>query len=96
MALVPFMAAAEAALVTATFAPAAEIPLSGAIDPHGLLVADVNKDGVRDVVTANQDSNNVSVLLGRGDGTFAANANYPATGRGAWPSRTSTVTITPT
>lgn len=80
MALVPFMAAAEAALVTATFAPAAEIPLSGAIDPHGLLVADVNKDGVRDVVTANQDSNNVSVLLGRGDGTFAANANYPVDG----------------
>ena len=33
-------------------------------------MGDVNRDGVPDVVTANEESYNVSVLLGRGDGTF--------------------------
>ena len=34
-------------------------------------MADVNHDGLPDLVTANFRSNDVSVLLGRGDGTFA-------------------------
>ena len=33
---------------------------------------DVNGDGKLDLVTANSDSNNLGVHIGRGDGTFAA------------------------
>ena len=35
-------------------------------------VGDFNGDGASDLVTANSDDNSVSVLLGQGDGTFAA------------------------
>src|SRR5439155_15868356 len=42
-----------------------------------LTVADVNRDGSLDLVTANANSQGVSVLLGRGDGTFlATNEEY--------------------
>jgi hypothetical protein len=40
--------------------------------PQALAVADVNGDGVGDVLTANADSDDISVLLGQGDGTFVA------------------------
>jgi hypothetical protein len=42
-------------------------------------VADVNLDGIADIVVANNLGNCVSVLLGLGDGTFASPATY-ATG----------------
>ena len=38
--------------------------------PYGLAVADLNGDGKPDIVTANYRDDNVSVLLGNGDGTF--------------------------
>ncbi len=38
---------------------------------------DFNGDGKLDVVVANASSNNVSVLLGNGDGTFQAPVDYP-------------------
>jgi hypothetical protein len=38
--------------------------------PYALAVADFNLDGVPDVVTANYLSNDASVLLGVGDGSF--------------------------
>ncbi len=34
-------------------------------------VSDLNRDGKLDIVAVNSDSNNISVLLGNGDGTFA-------------------------
>ena len=37
---------------------------------------DVNGDGKLDVVTSNDDSNNVSLLLGNGNGTFNAATTY--------------------
>jgi hypothetical protein len=41
--------------------------------------ADLNRDGILDLVTANGGStNNLGVLLGNGDGTFKAAANFPA------------------
>ena len=40
--------------------------------PYSLDVADVNHDGVPDIVTTNHVANTVSVLLGNGNGTFAA------------------------
>src|SRR6516162_9485063 len=38
---------------------------------------DFNGDGIPDLATANQGSNDVSVLLGNGDGTFQAPINTP-------------------
>lgn len=40
--------------------------------------ADFNKDGVLDLVVANQNSADVSVFLGKGDGTFNQAVTYPA------------------
>ncbi len=49
--------------------------------PGWAAVADFNKDGKLDVVTANSGSGNSSILLGNGDGTFqpATNVSVPGT-----------------
>jgi hypothetical protein len=39
-------------------------------------VADFNGDGVPDLAVGNENSNNVSVLLGNGDGSFQAAWNF--------------------
>lgn len=39
-------------------------------DPISIAIADVNKDTFLDIITANSGTNNVSVFLGKGDGTF--------------------------
>ena len=46
-----------------------------------MAVADLNHDGIPDLVIANEGdefvtSNDVSVLVGRGDGTFAAERRF--------------------
>ena len=41
-------------------------------------MGDFNGDGKPDLAVANSGSNNVSVLLGNGDGTFQAAVNYAA------------------
>ncbi len=46
--------------------------------PQSVAVGDFNGDGVQDLAVANFGSNNVSVLLGNGDGTFRAAVNYGA------------------
>ena len=43
-----------------------------------VVVGDFNADGKQDLATANFGSGNVSVLLGNGDGTFAAKVDYAA------------------
>ncbi|MBZ5599656.1 MAG: VCBS repeat-containing protein [Acidobacteriia bacterium] len=59
-----------------TFQP----PVSYAVDKAGLLlsiaVADLNGDGVEDLAVINSCSADVSVLLGKGDGTFLKAVNY--------------------
>jgi glucose/arabinose dehydrogenase len=43
---------------------------------HGITSADFNGDGRLDIATANAGSNNISVLLGNGTGTFAPTTNF--------------------
>ncbi|MBC8353202.1 MAG: VCBS repeat-containing protein [Planctomycetes bacterium] len=56
-----------------TFSEPVFVPLPGGESPVAIRVVDLNDDGHADVVTANQNSNDVSVLLGGGDGTFPSN-----------------------
>jgi hypothetical protein len=60
-----------------TFGPAVSVE-PGPIVPY-LAVADFNRDGKLDLMTANNDTGNISVLLGNGDGTFQPPLNHPAT-----------------
>jgi hypothetical protein len=53
-----------------------------ATGPYGVGVGDFNNDGTDDLAVANEVSGSVSVLLGRGNGTFQTHVDYP-TGSGA-------------
>ena len=46
--------------------------------PNSVAIGDLNGDGDPDLAVANMDSNNVSVLLGNGDGSFLSAVNYGA------------------
>jgi hypothetical protein len=46
---------------------------------RGLVLADLNGDGLLDVAVTNYSSGDVSVLLGRGDGTFEPQRRFDAT-----------------
>jgi len=60
-----------------SFAPVPGSPFAVGEGPQSVAVADVNGDGVPDIVTANAGSNDVTVLLGNGDGSFAPAAGSP-------------------
>jgi hypothetical protein len=51
-------------------------PMSIGTTPTYTVSGDFNNDGNADVAASNPPSNTVSVLLGHGDGTFDATANY--------------------
>ncbi|HET9503538.1 MAG TPA: FG-GAP-like repeat-containing protein [Hymenobacter sp.] len=72
--------AAHAQTPAATFAPVAIYGTGSS--PRGIAVADVNGDGKPDLLTTNSGSNDVSVLLGNGNGTFQAATTY-GTGGGS-------------
>ncbi|GIW41059.1 MAG: hypothetical protein KatS3mg076_1636 [Candidatus Binatia bacterium] len=61
--------------VPSAFAPSVELPAGPAAS--AVVVADVDKDAARDIVVANADSDDVSVLFGNGDGTFGSPSNFP-------------------
>lgn len=54
-----------------TFVGPINSPVLG-LDPGGIAAADFDLDGMVDVVTSNQDSGNLSVLPGLGNGSFGA------------------------
>jgi hypothetical protein len=60
-----------------TFGPPRTFPVGQG--PSAVVVADLNGDGIPDLVVANQFDYDVSVLLGNGDGTFQAQRTF-ATG----------------
>jgi hypothetical protein len=55
-------------------------PLGAGDVPQSIAVADLDGDTVPDLVTANSLSDDVSVLLGNGDGTFRPAAFFAVTG----------------
>jgi hypothetical protein len=58
------------------FATAVNFPTGSA--PEAVTVGDFNGDGKSDLAVANYDSDNISVLLGFGNGTFLSAGNYPS------------------
>ena len=56
------------------FSGASGSPFLAGSNPLGLVVADLDGDGVPDIATANSNSNNLSVLLGSGSGSLTAAA----------------------
>jgi hypothetical protein len=54
-----------------TFQPAQSVsPGVQGAEPYGIAIADFNGDGHQDLVLNNAYTDNVSILLGNGDGTF--------------------------
>jgi hypothetical protein len=70
-------------LLAAAFKGAATFPAH--LAPSAVVVADFNGDGNLDIAIANRSSNDVSILLGKGNGTFNTTVNYSA-GAGTDPS----------
>lgn len=65
---------------TGQFTPLAGSPFampSGALGPGSMVSADFNGDGRADLAIANRTTNNVTVLLGRADGTFEEATGSP-------------------
>jgi len=65
--------------VKTTFTPGSDTNFLAFRQRRDLTLADFNRDGIPDVVVTNYDSGDVSVLLGRGDGTFQAQRRFNAT-----------------
>ena len=62
---------------------ATAVPYDVGTTPISIVSADFNRDGKLDLAVANSASDNVSILLGNGDGTFATAVDY---GAGSSPS----------
>ena len=45
-------------------------------DPYCVAIGDFNGDGKADIATASATANNVSILLGNGDGSFGAKTDF--------------------
>ncbi len=56
--------------ITPSFSPGPGSPFAVGTGPVAVAIGDLNRDGIPDMVVANQGSNNVSVRLGTGGGDF--------------------------
>jgi uncharacterized protein (DUF2141 family) len=59
------------------FTAASGSPITVGSGPSGVALGDLNSDGKLDLVVSNSTSNNVTVLLGNGDGTFTVAVGSP-------------------
>ncbi|WP_089717731.1 FG-GAP repeat domain-containing protein [Candidatus Entotheonella palauensis] len=59
-----------------TFEAHPQSPFSVGREPNQVIIADLNADGSLDLATANGTTDNVSVLLGQGDGSFLVEQGF--------------------
>jgi uncharacterized repeat protein (TIGR01451 family) len=64
---------------SASFTSATGSPITVGNGPFAIAVGDFNGDGIQDLAVANGGSSSVTILLGKGDGTFTAAAAPPGT-----------------
>jgi hypothetical protein len=69
---------------TVTFRDANGSPVAAGSSPRTLAAGDFNGDGKLDLAVVNAGSNNLTILLGNGDGTLTPAASSPATGTSPW------------
>jgi hypothetical protein len=62
-------------LMSVVFAPASSISLGTQSKPFAVITADVNNDGIPDIITANKNGS-IDIMLGNGNGTFQAPENF--------------------
>jgi hypothetical protein len=67
---------------SALFSSTTQTPATGT-KPFAIAAGDFNHDGIPDLAVANSGADTVSVLLGKGDGTYQPQATY-AVGNGAY------------
>ncbi len=60
-----------------TFAPEVDYSVGSSSEPMWITAADLNNDGTLDLATANENNGTISILMGKGDGTFAPSVTYP-------------------
>src|SRR4029079_8978135 len=76
-----------------TFGAAVNFPVAVRVYAQSVVVSDFNRDGNPDLATANSGSNDVSVLLGDGAGSFGVATNFWAIGPGGTPPRPNAVAV---
>src|SRR5439155_1604337 len=79
-AAVLFLSASSESALAQTVSFIGHADFAAGSNPASVAAGDFNRDGVLDLATANYGSNNVSVLLGNGDGTFQAAQSFPLAG----------------
>jgi hypothetical protein len=62
---------------TGTFSQAPNSPMAVGADPQSVAIGDVNNDGKADLAVADTGSNDITLLLGKGGGTFSPASGSP-------------------
>ena len=66
------------------FTPATGSPFTAATQPGSITDSDFNADGILDLAVTNENSNNVSILLGNVAGSFSAAVNFAVGTHPVW------------
>jgi FG-GAP-like repeat/Putative Ig domain len=66
-----------------TFTAAAGSPVTVGSGPYAIATGDFNSDGKLDLAVANQNDGSLTILLGKGDGTFTPSSSSPIAVGGA-------------